>query len=324
MLSKRHHIVSEIVDSERTYLQNLEVIDEVFYGPLCKSLSSDRAGIISHSAISSIFQYFRPLIQFHKTLLEQLEEACRAAGDNYDEACVGKIFIGIAEFFKMYIPYTQHYNAALAAFSTEKAKNSKFRGFLTSCAGNPRTRGLALPSFMIMPVQRLLKYHLLLKDLSKSTDESHYDAQDVLQAVAKVADVAAVVDSKQHEAENMGELSKLADRCFRGKEPMEGVVLPHRRLVALEYCRILQGHRKSFPGVVAVLNDVLVVGSLSPGDIDTSHIDVFLFESLSKIVASAGNLGAASLGGERPRSVVRIVRVSEKESEGMLLMSREE
>ena len=51
-----------------------------------------------------------------------------------------------------------------------------------------------LESILIKPVQRILKYPLILNELLKSTDEDHCDKTDLREAVTLMSDIAAFIN----------------------------------------------------------------------------------------------------------------------------------
>ncbi len=55
---------------------------------------------------------------------------------------------------------------------------------------NQRCKGLALQSFLIMPIQRIPRYILFLEDLKKKTPESHPDSRELANAIEKTRKMA--------------------------------------------------------------------------------------------------------------------------------------
>ena len=64
-------------------------------------------------------------------------------------------------------------------------------------------RGLTLFSFLIKPIQRICKYPLLLRDLLKSTEESHPDHENLVKSLQKIEEVVAYVNDRKRLAENL-------------------------------------------------------------------------------------------------------------------------
>eukprot|EP00012_Vannella_robusta_P005789 CAMPEP_0206209004 /NCGR_PEP_ID=MMETSP0166-20121206/16632_1 /ASSEMBLY_ACC=CAM_ASM_000260 /TAXON_ID=95228 /ORGANISM="Vannella robusta, Strain DIVA3 518/3/11/1/6" /LENGTH=95 /DNA_ID=CAMNT_0053630281 /DNA_START=442 /DNA_END=726 /DNA_ORIENTATION=+ len=66
-----------------------------------------------------------------------------------------------------------------------------------------RLEGKSIGSFLIMPVQRIPRYYLLLKDLFKHTWEDHPDYANLKQAAEKMGEVIEFLDQKKRESENL-------------------------------------------------------------------------------------------------------------------------
>lgn len=58
---------------------------------------------------------------------------------------------------------------------------------------HPDVKGADLMNFLILPVQRLPRYVLLLRDLLKYTPEAHVDFEPLSKAVDKMSSVADYV-----------------------------------------------------------------------------------------------------------------------------------
>jgi hypothetical protein len=72
--------------------------------------------------------------------------------------------------------------------------------------------GLKLKDFMIMPVQRVPRYNMLLKDLLKNTPENHPDFIALTSACKKVEDQAAAVNEAIRQAEGQTKMAAIIER----------------------------------------------------------------------------------------------------------------
>lgn len=64
-----------------------------------------------------------------------------------------------------------------------------------------------IESFLIMPVQRLPRIEMLLKDLLKHTDENHPDYFELSKAFEGISELTAFVNEKKREAENFEKMA---------------------------------------------------------------------------------------------------------------------
>ena len=176
------------------------VIVNVFMEPMRKKR------IISEELIMGIFGNIPVLLNINRKLLESLCAAVKRDSDSpdYVNANVGAVLFKFCPFFKMYSNYCKLQTKASSAIR-ELKKNSKFASFYKSCCKNPETRGMELTvgnrvsvhlqSFLIMPVQRIPRYQLLLKELQKSTPEDHPDYPFISKALECILVVAKECDS---------------------------------------------------------------------------------------------------------------------------------
>jgi hypothetical protein len=136
---------------------------------------------------------------------------------------------------KVYTQYVKAYNQSLGELRKLK-QEPKFQLFLKTAAKTPGVDKTEINSFIILPVQRyspsppshsfirlfppasnllllprIPRYEMLLKDLLKHTDPSHVDYKNLKDASIKVVEVAAYVDEKKGEAENIYKVLELQD-----------------------------------------------------------------------------------------------------------------
>ncbi|XP_028342328.1 rho guanine nucleotide exchange factor TIAM2 isoform X2 [Physeter macrocephalus] len=148
--------------------------------------------------MESLFGSLPEMLEFQKVFLETLEDGISASSDfNLLETpsqfrkllfSLGGSFLYYADHFKLYSGFCANHIKVQKVL--ERAKTDKaFKAFLD--ARNPtKQHSSTLESYLIKPVQRVLKYPLLLKELVSLTDhesEEHYHLTEALKAMEKVA-----------------------------------------------------------------------------------------------------------------------------------------
>jgi cell division control protein 24 len=153
-MSYRDHIVKELVDTERKYVQDLENLHD-----LKKVL--EQKGAIPGDAIHQIFLNINPILDFQRKFLIRVETTNSQPRDNQRW---GSPFVLDEERFSIYEPFiaNQRKAAALAAQLFEKIQTARH-----PVAVDFNT----LDGFLLKPMQRLVKYPLLLKDLQKKSED---------------------------------------------------------------------------------------------------------------------------------------------------------
>lgn len=149
--TQREHIIDELVKTERTYVQHLELLQEF------KKLVEEK-GVISGDQVHDIFLNLNALLDFQRRFLIRVEQtnAQSAAEQNW-----GNLFVLYKDAFKVYEPYIAN---------QKKCEQIAMREFdkLKETGGPPEMRQMVesptlLTSFLLKPFQRLTKYPLLLQ-----------------------------------------------------------------------------------------------------------------------------------------------------------------
>lgn len=102
-----------------------------------------------------------------------------------------------------YARFGSHYNESLKKVEALGKSNSTWRKALEELDENVKALdGLTLSSYLIMPIQRLPRYNLLIRDLLKQTPDTHKDFRLLTEAGKSVSDVADKLNEKIRENES--------------------------------------------------------------------------------------------------------------------------
>ncbi|XP_012982726.1 T-lymphoma invasion and metastasis-inducing protein 2 isoform X3 [Mesocricetus auratus] len=185
-------VIQELVDTEKSYVKDLSCLFELYLEPL------QNETFLTQDEMESLFGSLPEMLDFQKVFLETLEDGISASSDfNVLETpsqfrkllfSLGGSFLYYADHFKLYSGFCANHIKVQKVL--ERAKTDKaFKAFLD--ARNPtKQHSSTLESYLIKPVQRVLKYPLLLKELVSLTDhesEEHYHLTEALKAMEKVA-----------------------------------------------------------------------------------------------------------------------------------------
>lgn len=100
--------------------------------------------------------------------------------------------------------------------------------------------GVGFNDYLIMPVQRIPRYNLLLKELIKHTHETHKDYKNLQKALEGTMNVSEFMDSKMQEELNRRKLFKINNRMiFKDPNEKQNFILPHRKFVMDGYLTII-------------------------------------------------------------------------------------
>ncbi|XP_057262275.1 rho guanine nucleotide exchange factor TIAM2 isoform X3 [Pezoporus wallicus] len=185
-------VIQELMDTEKSYVKDLSCLFELYLEPL------QNETFLTQDEMESLFGSLPEMLNFQKVFLETLEEGISSSSDfNTLETpsqfrkllfSLGGSFLYYADHFKLYSGFCANHIKVQKVLERAKT-DSAFKAFLD--ARNPtKQHSSTLESYLIKPVQRVLKYPLLLKELVSLTDnesEEHYHLTEALKAMEKVA-----------------------------------------------------------------------------------------------------------------------------------------
>lgn len=140
----------------------------------------------------------------------------------------------------------------------ELRKDAKVVSFLSAQSSTlpDSFANLPLESLLILPVQRLPRYELLLRDIIKSTPEYHKDFNSLLQASKSVNEMTTVINESKRAMERMEQSLQIQQQFINLTEDL---LLPHRKY--LKHGVIMQVERGKNIGqrVLFVFSDILII-----------------------------------------------------------------
>jgi cell division control protein 24 len=193
--AERNNIIRELVETERKYVQDLEVMQK-YAQELSQSNTLDR------DTIHLLFPNLNKLLNFQRRFLIRLEGT---ADMPWWEQRWGLLFTDNEEEFAVYEPYCANYTNASELMLMEEQNLVKYNHLINAKS--------ELPAFLIKPVQRICKYPLLLGQLLKKSspvDYPHYEELKAGSAAAKR--ITDKINEAQRRAENLQTVQNLASR----------------------------------------------------------------------------------------------------------------
>lgn len=185
---ERHATIKEILESELSYQKDLKLIKDHFHDPLTQS------GLLSEDEISVVFGNILRLISVSEKFADQLVEhlkCLRSSGDEYySEAAIGQLICDSSAKFLAFETYCLNYTTAATTIEQLRKDNELFNLFLDASQNdNAALRRMDLKTFLMLPVQRVMKYPLLMKRLYKATNTAHTDRDAIEGANEKLTNI---------------------------------------------------------------------------------------------------------------------------------------
>ena len=238
-LTRRRHIIKELVDTEHSFGQDMKVVDDIYKG-------TSNVIIISAEDVKTLFGNSDQIVAFSTNFLDALKGASKSvyvlpkskrwrsnrvsnatsySGNTDDQSSINgvelsdddkdrKTFIGeafghhMANMEKVYAEYLKNHDAANQKLQVLQ-KNPKVQIWLKECRAyaHDLTSAWDLDSLLVKPVQRILKYPLLLEQLLEATTENHpdYTALDI--AVREIKGISMRINEMKRRADIMEQVT---------------------------------------------------------------------------------------------------------------------
>ncbi|XP_049598655.1 rho guanine nucleotide exchange factor TIAM1 isoform X2 [Syngnathus scovelli] len=189
---KLRKVISELVDTEKTYVKDLRCLIECYLTPLQKE------SFLTQDELDILFGNLGEMVDFQVEFLRTLEDGIRLV-PNLDQLerveqfkkvlfSLGGSFLYYADRFKIYSAFCASHTKVPKVLAKAKT-DPDFKAFLSE--RNPKQQhSSTLESYLIKPIQRVLKYPLLLRELFSLTDpdsDEHYHLDMAMKAMNKVA-----------------------------------------------------------------------------------------------------------------------------------------
>lgn len=191
----RTHVIVELFETERSYVESLQIIVQKYLQPL---KSPENSGLVDISVVDEIFYQIPAILVHHEILLDELRKRL----DHWDiRQKVGDIFLDVftkQSVIETYTSFINNWKTAKEAIRTTCQQKQAFARFLEAMAREHKGK-LALDSLIIMPVQRIPRYELLIQRLLKHTEPSHPDHALLLAAQHEVHELAVKINLTERE-----------------------------------------------------------------------------------------------------------------------------
>uniref|UniRef100_A0AAV2KEG3 Uncharacterized protein n=2 Tax=Knipowitschia caucasica TaxID=637954 RepID=A0AAV2KEG3_KNICA len=197
---KRQGYIHELIQTEETYVEDLELVLDVFHKPMSES------GRLTEDEMAAIFVNWRELIMCNTKLLNALRVRKKTGGENMPVQLIGDLLASELTHLQPYIHFCSCQLNAAALLQSKTYNQQDFKGFLKKIATNYRCKGMPLSSFLLKPMQRITRYPLLIKNILEHTLESHADHGPLRDALERAEELCSQVNEGVREKENSDQL----------------------------------------------------------------------------------------------------------------------
>ncbi|GAB5566489.1 guanine nucleotide exchange factor DBS isoform X8 [Prionailurus iriomotensis] len=182
----RRHVMNELLDTERVYVEELLCVLEGYAAELDNPLMAHLVSPGLQNKKDILFGNMEEIYHFHNRIfLRELE--------NYTDCpeLVGRCFLERMEEFQIYEKYCQNKPRSESLW-----RQCSDCPFFQECQ-RKLDHKLSLDSYLLKPVQRITKYQLLLKEMLKYS-KSCEGAEDLQEALSSILGILKAVNDSMH------------------------------------------------------------------------------------------------------------------------------
>lgn len=191
---KQIFVLNELIDTERFYVDALNILIDHFGSALESLMDPDDFTYIFNNVESIYFT--------NRSFLDNLEVIYSRKAYKL----IPRLFIQYSQIWKIYSNYILRYDEILVKLQKLKDLNPKYLEKESSIEKELKQSGnrtASLKSYSIMPVQRIPRYIMLLKDLKKKSPQEDF-ANELETAVEAIENLAKYCnDSKQKKSNKL-------------------------------------------------------------------------------------------------------------------------
>uniref|UniRef100_A0A2K6UXI0 Vav guanine nucleotide exchange factor 1 n=1 Tax=Saimiri boliviensis boliviensis TaxID=39432 RepID=A0A2K6UXI0_SAIBB len=191
---KRCCCLREIQQTEEKYTDTLGSIQQHFMKPLQRFLKPQD--------IEIIFINIEDLLRVHTHFLKEMKEALATPG----AANLYQVFIKYKERFLVYGRYCSQVESASKHLDRVAAAREDVQMKLEECSQRANNGRFTLRDLLMVPMQRVLKYHLLLQELVKHTQEA-MEKDNLRLALDAMRDLAQCVNEVKRDNETLRQIT---------------------------------------------------------------------------------------------------------------------
>ncbi|XP_028158847.1 protein vav isoform X2 [Ostrinia furnacalis] len=202
-LEKRDYVIRELVDTESNYVDVLSKIIKYFLRPLTPYLKPQDLQVI--------FFGIKELHETHTGLLRQLKLATDVCVPGSGTPRLADVFLAWRERLLLYGDYCSNLTHGQDTLKALDARDATFSKQLAKCQKEHSDGRIQLRDILSVPMQRVLKYHLLLDKLVHETQPNHEDFRGLERAKEAMVDVAQYINEVKRDSEVLVLLAKVQE-----------------------------------------------------------------------------------------------------------------
>ncbi|XP_022100603.1 FYVE, RhoGEF and PH domain-containing protein 3-like isoform X4 [Acanthaster planci] len=249
-MDESHKTAFEVLTTERTYVDTLYLINEIFLKGIEKE--NQKQHWFPPTVVNEIFSNISSIYRLHSAvLLPDLDERLK---DWERNPCLGEVLKKNAPFLKLYSDYVSNFDNAMKQLNQWMSKVPKFAATVSQLQNHELCGNLALQHHMLTPVQRIPRYELLLKDYIKKLPDGSKDKADADKALTIISGAA------QHSNDMMKSMDQF-EKLLKINQKIDGenIIDPTRHLLKEgKITKIAAKNKEPQDRYIFLFNDILL------------------------------------------------------------------
>jgi len=197
---RRQEAIFELITTEAAYVRDLQLIVELFYANLLE--------LLDEKAVKVIFANVEDILLMNTTFLSSLEERQKECRLYIDK--IGDILKQNMPDTGVYVEYCVNQANAIKVLQSLRESNIDVSARLQRLRDDPGARNLDLSSYLLVPMQRITRYPLLIRQILHYTEatEDRKQIEHALEIAEKVLDHINETIREQEGRERLKAISK--------------------------------------------------------------------------------------------------------------------
>ena len=196
-VEQRDYCIKELVETEGNYVDVLNMLRKHFLRPIISMKDSDK---------SIVFKNIIELGEIHATFYKELLASVStnmSVSSSKPKLTIGEVFLEFKQRFLIYGNFCSDLPVAQQRLDSLCDRDEAITEEITQCERNANGGRFRLRDLLAVPMQRVLKYHLLLRELLSHTPTTMDDYHSIRQAYDAMLDVADFINEAKRDSEQL-------------------------------------------------------------------------------------------------------------------------
>ncbi|XP_056379372.1 guanine nucleotide exchange factor VAV3 isoform X3 [Hyla sarda] len=203
----------EIKQTEEKYSETLDSIEKFFMDPLKKFLPT--------TDLLKIFVNIPDLVKVHRSLVVEVNDSIL----HKNSQNLYQIFLKYKERLLIYGEYCSQVESSISILDSISKTREDVRLKLEECSKRANNGKFTLRDLLVVPMQRVLKYHLLLQELVKHTTDEQ-EKNNLRLSLDAMKDLAQYVNEVKRDTETIREIKQYQHCIENLNQPLESFGRP--------------------------------------------------------------------------------------------------